>query len=33
MNAKQNGRYVCVAYVEGLNVINDAKCNSILIKT
>ena len=31
MKAKENGRYVYVAYVEGLNVINDPKCNSILI--
>ena len=27
----ENGRYVFVAYVENLNVINDPKCNSILI--
>ena len=31
MKAKENGRYVCVVYVEDLNVINDPKCNSILI--
>ena len=30
MKAKENGRYVYVAYVEDLNVINDPKCNSIL---
>ena len=29
MKAKENGRYVCVAYVEVLNVINENTCSNL----